>query len=383
VDRRPLEDLCSLRLRMAIEADISAGRCDGVALRIERDGDRIYEGYHGFAERASGRALGEDSVFVAMSVGKQFINVLALAAVERGALSLWTQAGEILPAFAGSAWRGMTIAHLLTHTSGVLSGVPPVPPEVLMDTARLAAFAAARGPESVPGERVNYSIIAAHAVLAEILRAVDGGGRDIRQILQEELFAPLGMHDTSLGPRADLLTRLCPVVARYDTPGMFDPRALEAFGSLVCAEGCAIAAGGYLTTLHDLSRFVRMLARGGELDGARLLSPAMLALCARNQTSDRPNALFEYTRSQRGWQPWPAQLGLGFFVRGDALSPGPLGALNSAGTLCGWGAGSSAFWTDPHHRLSFSFLSTGLMEDSVHVQRLQRLSDIALSALAC
>jgi CubicO group peptidase (beta-lactamase class C family) len=75
-------------------------------------------------------------------------------------------------------------------------------------------------------------------------------------------------------------------------------------------------------------------------------------------------------------------MGLGFFVRGEAFSPGPLGALNSAATLCGWGAGSTAFWSDPQHRLSFSLLSTGLMEDSFHVQRVQRLSDIALSALA-
>jgi CubicO group peptidase (beta-lactamase class C family) len=43
-------------------------------------------------------------------------------------------------------------------------------------------------------------------------------------MLEEELFQPLGMSSTSLGGRADLLERLCPVKAAYEKPGLFAPR---------------------------------------------------------------------------------------------------------------------------------------------------------------
>ena len=71
----------------------------------------------------------------------------------------------------------------------------------------------------------------------------------------------------------------------------------------------------------------------------------------------------------------------GFMVRGETLTPGPLPNLGSPGTLGGWGAGSTAFWSDPVNGVSFSLLSTGLMEDTRHIQRVQQLSDIVLSSL--
>ena len=159
------------------------------------------------------------------------------------------------------------------------------------------------------------------------------------------------------------------------------PPPLQGIGALFSIPGAEIPAGGFLTTLHDLARFVEMLRRGGELDGARILSPAMLDLATRNWTGDKPNALFDYTIEMRGWAPFPASIGLGFFVRGDAIIPGPFGNLSSARTFGGIGAGSTAFWIDPAHDLGFSFLSTGVMEDSFHVERVSRLSDAVIAAL--
>src|SRR4029077_5614685 len=97
-----------------------------------------------------------------------------------------------------------------------------------------------------------------------------------------ELFRPLGMNDTSLGPRADLVRRLCPVVARFSEPGLFGPSEIEGIGTLLTMPGAEIPAGGFFTTLGDLVRFVDMLRRGGELDGIRILSPAMLEFATRN-----------------------------------------------------------------------------------------------------
>jgi len=369
------------RVGERIEADIATGRYDGAALRVAQRGELIYDGVHGYADRAAGRALGADDVFVSMSIGKQFTNVAVLDRIERGQLALHTQVAELLPAFHRPELRPITLFHLLTHTSGLLAAVPQVPPDVFMDTARLTAFVAALGPESRPGERVNYSIIAAHAVLAEVVKAADGGKRSFAQILAEDLFTPLGMRDTSLGGRADLVARACPVVARYSEPGLFVPQELEGLGQLIMLPGCEVPAGGFLTTIADLHRFAQMLANGGELDGARILSPRTIACCAQNFTGDKPNGLFDYTRALRGWEPWPANIGIGFFVRGQGVTPGPIGNFCSPSTFCGWGAGSTCFWIDPQSGVTFSFLSTGLMEDSHHIQRLQCLADLVMSAL--
>src|SRR5205807_8727131 len=224
-------------------------------------------------------------------------------------------------------------------TGGTASRGPMLAPEQRASTGRLVAWACTTAPESRRGARVTCSIAGAHAVMAEMVRRAEGGKRSFARILEDDLFRPLGMRETSLGPRDDLVPRLCPVVARFTEPGLFGPSEVDGIGALFSIPGAEIPAGGYLTTLADLARFVEMLRRGGELDGARILSPAMLELATRNHTGDKPNALFDYTIEMRGWAPFPASIGLGFFVRGDAIIPGPFGNLSSARTFGGIGAG--------------------------------------------
>ncbi|MGR8920945.1 MAG: hypothetical protein ACU85V_15125 [Gammaproteobacteria bacterium] len=50
-------------------------------------------------------------------------------------------------------------------------------------------------------------------------------------------------------------------------------------------------------------------------------------------------------------------------------------------SFCGWGAGSTCFWVDPELDLTFSFLSTGLMEETYHIERVQRLGDLVITAM--
>jgi CubicO group peptidase (beta-lactamase class C family) len=124
-----------------------------------------------------------------------------------------------------------------------------------------------------------------------------------------------------------------------------------------------------------------MLRRGGELDGARILSPAMIDYCARNHTGEMRNVLFDPPSSYRSWEVVPAYIGIGFFMRGERVTPGPWGVLNSPRTFGGVGAGSTAFWVDPERDLTFAFLSAGLMEDSYHMERIGLLSDLVVSAI--
>lgn len=369
------------RVVRRLDDDIAAGRYDGAALAVSYRGHEVLREFRGYADREAGRRLGAEDVFVSFSVGKQFTNAVVLNRIERGDLHLAMQVGEVLPAFRTRGLRGITLFHLLTHTSGLMSAIPAVPVEVITDIEALTDYISRQRPETAPGERVNYSIIAAHSVMAAMVCRVDGGRRRFAQIMDEDLFQPLGMRQTSLGPRADLVARLCPVVARYSEPGMFYPQEVAAVGQVVLRDGAEMPAGGYLTTLDDLHRFTTMLARGGELAGQRILSPHTLRYCAQNHTGELPNGLFEYTRDTRGWAPFPASIGIGFFVRGHGIQPGPMSNFSSPQTFCGWGAGSTGFWVDPAAELSFSFLSTGLMEETWHIERLQRLADLVVTSL--
>jgi CubicO group peptidase (beta-lactamase class C family) len=136
-----------------------------------------------------------------------------------------------------------------------------------------------------------------------------------------------------------------------------------------------------LGTAHDLFRWAETLRRGGELDGTRILSPALLGFALTNHTGSEPNRIFDGMCEARGWDPFPAYLGLGFFLRGAGIFPMPFGATASSDTFGGLGAGSTMFWVDPQRDLIFVCLTSGVLEDSRNFERMQRLSDLALAAV--
>ncbi len=369
------------RVRDRIGQDLDAGRYHGAALIAARGGEIALELAEGFADRQAGRRLTRDAVFSTMSVAKQFTNVLALSMVERGMLRLHAPIAEWLPQFGTMGKEKVNLFHLLTHTSGICSAIPNVPPDVLTNIDALTAYAASRALESLPGERVNYSIIVAHSVIGALCVKADGGKRTFSQMLEQEIFAPLKMRDTSMGLRKDLAERFCPVKAAWSGTGVIPPEAVEGMNLMLQMPGCELPGGGCVTTIGDLHRFAEMLRRGGELDGARILAPHTIEYAALNHTGDLRNVLFDAFLSTRNWEPIPAYIGLGFFVRGEGIIPGPFSVMNSPISFAGLGAGSTGFWVDPELDLSFAFLSTGLMEDSYHFERLGTLSDLIVSSI--
>lgn len=370
-------------LRSSIVSDIEQGRCHGVALRVARHGRVVLDLCEGYADRAAGTTLQPSSVFATMSVAKQFTNVLTLSLVERGLLKLHAPVAEVIPEFAALGKEKVNLYHLLTHTSGVLSAAPPVPAEVLTNIEALVKFACSLPLQSQPGERVNYSLLLGHSILAAMCLRVAGRGRRFAEMLREDLFEPLGMRDTSLGLRADLAARFCPVRVSYDDLMSLTPKdTVEGVGALLATPGCEIPGGGCVTTIDDLHRFAEMLRRGGELDGARVLSPVTIGFCTRNHTGEMRNVFFDATCSTRNWLVYPAAIGVGFFVRGDGPMPGHhFSPMHSANAFGGFGAGSNGFTVDPARDLTVAFLSTGLMEDSHHLERMSTLATQVLASI--
>ena len=368
------------RVEATLARDIADGHYDGAALAVGRAGKLALVCCQGYAERRSSRSLQLNDVFVTFSSGKQFTVAAVLAYVERGLLQLHRPVAEVIPEFGTKGKGAITLAHLLTHTSGIPPFAPVASPADSVDLKKTVAAICATAPETLPGTAVKYSITTAHAVMAEMVCRVDGNTRPFREIMHDEIFEPLGMHDTALGLPDALRERVCPVVVRDRSPGLLDPEMLEGMLNILTPEA-EFPAGGYVTTIADFARFAEMLRGRGAIAGTRLLSPAIIDLASRNHTGKMPNDIWNYAVELRNWPVFPAYLGLGFFLRGEGTHPTPFGSLATPRTFGGVGAGSTTFHIDPARDLMYAFLSTGLMEESRSTERHQRLADLVHAAV--
>jgi CubicO group peptidase (beta-lactamase class C family) len=368
------------RLTAAIDADVTAERYDGAVVLVARGGQVALHEAVGWADRAARRRARIDDVFSIFSVTKTLTTATVLARVDRGELLLTSPVADVLPEFGTKGKQRVTVAQLLTHTAGIAAGLPPLAPELLGNLEAFVAAACQQPLETAPGVTVHYSAITAHALLAEIVRRLDGGSRRFRDILAADVLTPLGMRDTALGLRPDLATRKVPVVVRDRSPGVFEPDLLEGFNVLVGPD-TEMPAASAVSTVADLFRWSETLRRDGELDGTRLFAPALVRLATTNHTGDRPNGFYAFACEQRGWDPFPANIGLSFFLRGHGIFPSYFGLTSSPRTFGGLGAGSSMFWVDPERDLTFVLLTAGLLEESRNLERCQRLSDLVQAAV--
>ena len=296
-------------------------------------GDVALEPFAVGSVRPGGPAATSETAFCVASLTKPIVAALALAAVERGELSLGERVADRLPAFrtgpkAGTR-RRVRIRHLLTHTSG-LPDLLPDDPELRAAGAPLATFldrAAAADLAFEPGRAVAYSSLG-FAVLWSVLTAGDpAAGRDL---LRDRVFAPLGMTRTRLGGEGspgEAVAEVRPPARasageRVDVWNSFYWRSLGA------------PWGGLVSTAADLARFCAAWATGG---GA-ILSPATVRSATANALEPMRHVP-EPDRRCRPWglgwrRVWPAHAA--YF--GDLLPPEAYGH---------WGSTGCVMWVDP------------------------------------
>jgi CubicO group peptidase (beta-lactamase class C family) len=368
-------------LQHAIAEDVAARRYYGAVIALARRGQPGLHAAIGHADAAARQPLQRDSVFSIFSVTKAITNVLVLRAIELGRFALTTRISELVPAFAGGLRNEITLFHLLTHTSG-LPIVFAIKPDMYIDRLdeMVAAVCEHIVPAEPPGEHVAYSPLANHVLLGEALRRSDPKRRSYRAIVQEDLLDPLKMRDTSVGLRRDLRARHVVPDLRGNFPITHPGHSNLGPNGAFQEEDAEMPWVGVASTVSDMLRFAEMLRRRGELDGARILSPATLELATRNWTGEKPNELTRTRYQQRGWPPEPAYMGLGFALRGTAMCHHLFGTLASPATFGNHGAGSTLYWIDPARDLSFVCLTAGVMDSLDNIERFQRLSDIAIAA---
>ncbi len=370
-------------LQAAIAADVARGHYHGAVIRIGRGGRLDLEAAIGFQDAAHQKPLAAEAVFSLFSLTKAFTNLLVLRAVERGQLALTLRVADVIPEFQGAPRDRATLYHLLTHTAG-MPGVWTPKLDMFEDDLGELLQAVCENVHGIvePGARCDYAPVVNHVLMGELLRRTDPQGRAFRDIAREDLFAPLGMHDTSLGVRPDLRARKVVPDIRGVVPIPVRGRHQPGRHSLFEEEVNDAAHVGACSTAADVWRFAEMLRRGGTLDGARIVSQRMLQIARQNHTGDMPNELYRGVALRAGWAPPPAFIGLGFSLRGEGIVHHQFGTLTTPQTFGNYGAGSTMFWVDPELDLSFVCLTTGLLPQAANIARFQRLSDMAVGALA-
>jgi CubicO group peptidase (beta-lactamase class C family) len=368
-------------LKAVVKTDIAAGLYHGAVIKVARGGTVALDVAIGAADAAQTQPLQRNSVFSIFSITKAFTNVLTLRAIELGHFALTSRISDLIPDFRGSGRENIQVWHLLSHQAG-FPIIFEVKPGMYIDRfdEMVAAVIEVVKPVDAPCEKVSYSPLVNHVLMAEAVRRTDPKRRSYRAIVQEEILDPLGMKDTSVGLRADLKARKVVPDFRGNYPiGHRGHSNLGPNGAFE-EEHAEMPWVGIVSTVPDMFRFAEMFRQDGAFDGKRLLSPATLAQACRNWTGDKPNELYTQRGRERGWAPVPAYIGLGFSLRGTGLFHHLFGTLASPGTFGNYGAGTTLYWVDPERDVTFVCLSAGVMESNANVERFQKFSDIVLSA---
>jgi CubicO group peptidase (beta-lactamase class C family) len=368
-------------LTSAVERDIAAGLYFGGVINVRRGGQPAYLKTFGYSSESKQRPVKEDSVFNLFSITKAFTNILVFQTIERGLLTLTTPLSSVIPEFSGGLRERITVFHLLTHSAGLPSMFEARPgmyidrlPEVIAAICEVAL------PLEAPGVRVDYAPLFNHALLGEAVRRVDPQKRRYRQMLDEDVFAPLGMTHTSMGVRRDLKSRHLIPEFRGNYPIKHLGHSNLGPNGAFEEEDAEMPWVGCVSTAGDMMRFTEMLREGGSLDGTRLVSRALIERARTIWTGDKPNDFYANAIRAAGGIAPPANIGLGFSVRGPQMGVSMFGTLASPGTFGAHGAGTTIIWVDPERDISFVGLMTGLMKTIDNLWRWQRLSDIVHAA---
>jgi len=255
----------------------------------------------GHADREAGRAMTPDSLFWIASQTKAMTGVAVMMLVEQGKLGLDDPISKYLPEFSTQMVvseksdermvltkpsRPVTIRDCLSHMSGM--PFKSAAEEPTLDGLPLAAAVrtyAMTPLQTEPGTAYQYSNSGINTA-ARVLEVVSG--MSYEAVMQERLFDPLGMKDTTFWPDESQISRL----AKSYRPDK-EKTKLEAFAITQLlyplpdhTRRFPMPAGGLFSTAADTARFCRMLLNRGELDGRRYLSESSLAELTKRQTPE-------------------------------------------------------------------------------------------------
>lgn len=336
----------------------------GAITAVARHGETVHFSAQGYMDRENAIDMRDDAIFRMASMSKPVTGVAILMMLEEGKLRLEDPVSKFIPEFSNTtvamltdpnaepsrdpdiyktpASREITVRDLLTHTSGLASsGIASrttarlAPRSTSADLASYIPTLGAVPLDFQPGTKWQYSLLAGIETLGRIVEVTSGMSFD--QFLQERLFGPLQMNDTSFVVPDDKLPRLVTLYERTEegqlvrqdeTPSWLDTETLFSGG------------GGLYSTTSDYMRFAQMLLNRGELDGERILGTRTVELMASNHVGE----LYGPAANRAE--------GLGFGLTVEVvLDPVLANTRRGKGSFSWGGAFGTYFWVDPYNDL--------------------------------
>lgn len=347
--------LCPERLQRmlsVLQADIDRGRLPGAVALVARRGKVALFESLGRQDPAAGSPMTRDSIFRIYSMTKPVVSVAVMMLLEQGKLLLSDPVARFLPEYAHQkvaverdgqvdledVRQPATVQDLLRHTAGLtyeFMGSAEVQRQYATQQVGSrersnAAFSRALAALPLmyqPGSVWGYS--RATDVLGRLVEVLSG--QTLGEYLRQNIFVPLGMHDTGFSVDQADHPRIAEPFA-HDPDGGVPMRVLEPRRAAAMESG----GGGLLSTAMDYARFLQFMRNRGELHGVRLLGSRTVDFMTADHLGSIPVA-GDLLSPGHGF-------GLGFAVRTAAgLSPVP----GSVGLYYWGGIAGTTFFVDP------------------------------------
>lgn len=231
----------------------------GATVIVVKDGKTVLRKAYGMADVAAKKPMTADTSLRLGSITKQFTAVAILMLAEEGKLALSDPITKFLPDYPMQG-KTITIEHLLTHTSGIVSytGKPgfraimnkDLTPSEMIDTFKNDKL------EFDPGTKMAYNN-SGYFLLGAIIEKISG--KSYADFMAERIFVPLGMTQTAYEGRERNPTVRALGHSRSEKG--FEPSA-------PLSMALPYAAGALVSTVDDLARWDAAIADG------KLLKPA-------------------------------------------------------------------------------------------------------------
>lgn len=340
---------------------VNSKKLAGVVTAVVSPNETLFSKVIGCRELESKSSMEWDSIFRIYSMTKPITSIAAMILWEEGAFDLDDPVADYLPSFNNTkvleedgslrpALQPMTIRHILCHTAGVTlpafadNHLVPLYLERGIDGSRskgnLADVVDQLGELPVffdPGSQWSYSM--ATDIVGRLVEV--WSGKTFENFLQERIFTPLGMFETTFSISPEKVSRL---TSNYSAEG-------GALGSLLdggkdsrflSPPEFISGSGGLLSTASDYIQFLQMLLNNGRLNGYQILKPETLSLISQNHLEGDMDDMGAGNFSETGWK--GIGFGLGFSC---VLNPEKAGFSGPAGEY-GWtGAAGTAFFVNP------------------------------------
>jgi CubicO group peptidase (beta-lactamase class C family) len=322
------------------------------------DGKPVIDLWGGYADKDRTRPWNADTIVNVYSATKGVAAACLNRLADQGRVDLDAPVARYWPEFAQAGKERLAVRWLLSHRAGLPAISKTLPSDALLNWDVMTAALAEQEPWWEPGTRHGYHALTFGYLVGEVVRRV--AGRSIGAYCREEITGPLGI-DFHIGLDARDDARCAQVIAAPPpAPGAPNPLAgvsqdpnslaMKAIGNPAGAmristvnsrawRGAEVPAANGHTNARALARFYGVLARGGELDGVRVLSPEQIERCHQIE-SDGIDAVVGV----------PMRFGLGFRLTQPAARYGP-----NPRTFGHTGAGGSLGFADLDAKLGFAY----------------------------